>query len=164
VGCLKSFSSLAQKIFTELPGALLIIVGRDKFHHQLLLRSSKEGLSGKILLGKNQKEHLLGQADLLVVANLKPLGEMALEAAQREIPLIVPQNSVATRMLSGSVGVDFADELQLSLEILKILDHKKYRQRTTTNGLQKPKHLTWRSAAQKVRDVYRQAVLGSKKS
>lgn len=159
------FLWLAERLVAKIPDLLCVIAGNGDMYHELLLRTAEKGLSASVLFSgfvrDKQREKLLDRADIFVMPSLsEPFGLVALEAAERHTPVIISKTSGVKEVLPSAVAVDFWDIQQMTDAVQKLLADKHHHQQVSTNQLKELSSVTWDSAAEKVRQVYRKTFLG----
>ena len=161
------FLKLARNVLSQVPEALFIVAGHGDQYHMLLLENAKSQLSSSVLfagfLRDQQKDFLLDRADVFVMPSIsEPFGLVALEAVQRNTPVIISQTSGVKEVLPGALVVDFWDIELMTKHILKLIQDKEYYDQVLNRQLQDIAHVTWEKSAEKVKAVYRR-ILNSKK-
>jgi len=155
------FLDLAHSVLHHLPEAIFIVAGNGDLYQELLFTTAHKGLSSKVLFSGfvrgNQKAKLLDRADVFVMPSLsEPFGLVAVEAAQRSTPVIISKNSGVAEVLPSSVQVDFWDIDLMTHKIVELLENKDLVQQVVTGQNNELKDVTWKSAAQKVTEVYKE--------
>lgn len=161
------FLKLARNVLAEVPNALFIVAGYGDQYHMLLFENAKTQLSSSVLfagfLRDQQKDFLLDRADVFVMPSIsEPFGLVALEAIQRDTPVIISQTSGVKEVLPGALVVDFWDIDLMTKYILKLINDKEYHHNVLNKQLQDIAHVTWENSAEKVKSVYRK-ILNTKK-
>lgn len=153
------FLQLAKSVLLQLPETLFVVAGNGDLYHELLLSSAGQGLSGKLLFSgfvrDTQRDKLLDRADVFVMPSVsEPFGLVAVEAAQRSTPVIISKNSGVAEVLPHSLVADFWDIDLMTRQIVDLLSKRDFNQDVVSKQLTDLKPVTWRSAAEKVREVY----------
>lgn len=153
------FLKLAKSVLAQLPETLFVVAGNGDLYQELLLSSAGQGLSGKLLFSgfvrDSQRDKLLDRADVFVMPSVsEPFGLVAVEAAQRSTPVIISKNSGVAEVLPHSLKADFWDIDLMTKQIVDLLTKKGFSQEVVKSQLEDLKPVTWKSAAQKVHDVY----------
>jgi glycosyltransferase involved in cell wall biosynthesis len=154
------FLTLARAVLRQLPDALFVVAGHGDLYQQLLLTTAQQGLSGKLLFsgfvrGK-EKEILLDRADVFVMPSLsEPFGLVAIEAAQRSTPVIISKNSGVAEVLPSGIQADFWDIEMMATKIVELISDTSFSKQVVSQQQQELQHVTWKSAAQKVMEVYK---------
>lgn len=160
------FLKLAQAVTERVPEALFLVAGHGDMYQQLLFQSARDGLTAKALFtgfvrGK-QKDHLLDRADVFVMPSLsEPFGLVALEAAQRNTPVIISKTAGVSEVLPGARAVDFWDVDAMVQNIEELIRDEHAARAQVAHQHEDLKQTTWRHAAKKIQSVY-QSVLGKK--
>lgn len=161
------FLQLASKVVRKIPNALFVVAGNGDQYSMLLLENAKEKLSSSVVFsgfirGK-QKDFLLDRADVFVMPSIaEPFGLVALEAVQRETPVIISKTSGVSEVLPGAITVDFWDTDRMAEHIDQLLRDPSYYEQVLDSQMKSLGNLTWKTSAEKVREVY-QRILNQKK-
>lgn len=131
----------------------------------LLLENAKQQLSSSVVfagfLRDKQKDFLLDRADVFVMPSVsEPFGLVALEAVQRETPVIVSKNSGVKEVLPGAIVVDFWDTDLMAAEIEKLITDPAYHEKVLDQQMSGLGQLTWKNSAEKVKAVYQKILNG----
>lgn len=161
------FLQLARKVLDKIPNALFVVAGHGDQYSMLLLENAKQQLSSSVVfagfLRDQQKDFLLDRADIFVMPSIsEPFGLVALEAVQRETPVIISKTSGVKEVLPGAIVVDFWDTDLMADYIQKLLNDPTYYERVVDQQLASLGQVTWKQSAQKVREVY-QKILNTRK-
>lgn len=154
------FLYLANSVLKKIPSALFVVAGSGDMYHQLLLETADQRLSAHVLFSgfvrDKQREVLLDRADVFVMPSIsEPFGLVALEAAQRSTPVIVSKNAGVSEVLPSAIQTDFWDIEKMSSEIVKLISKQSVSQEVVTGQLDDLSKVTWSSATQKIKEVYR---------
>jgi len=154
------FIKLAQSVLKEIPEAIFVVAGNGDLYQELLFTTAQKRMTSKMLFsgfvrGK-QKEKLLDRADVFVMPSIsEPFGLVAVEAAQRATPVIISKTSGVAEVLPSSIQVDFWDIKLMTSNIVQLLSDKNLSQKVVNGQTKELENVTWKSAAQKVKDVYK---------
>lgn len=153
------FLQLARSVLSKIPEALFIVAGHGDQYNFLLLENARNQLSSSLLftgfLRGKQKDYLLQRADVFVMPSIaEPFGLVALEAVQRETPVIISKNSGVKEVLPGAITIDFWDVDKMTENIIKLLEDKDFYHQIVNAQLEDIAKVTWDSAADKVKQVY----------
>lgn len=154
------FLKVAHKVVERIPNALFIIAGSGDMYHELLFETAREGLSASVLFSgfvrDKQKDKLLNRADIFMMPSIsEPFGLVALEAAQRNIPVIISKNTGVSEVMTSSLAIDFWDTDKMTEAIIRLIREPEFAQKVRTGQLKNLEGLTWDASANKVRDLYR---------
>jgi len=161
------FIDLAQAVLKQIPEALFVVAGDGDMYHELLFKTAREGLSASVVFSgfvrDAQKRKLLDRADVFVMPSVsEPFGLVALEAAQRHTPVIVSKNSGVSEVMPHAISLDFWDIQKMADSIVKLIGNEPLAQEQSAGQLNDLTKHTWKSSAQKIRQVYQNALLGRK--
>lgn len=161
------FLQLAKKVLSKIPNALFVVAGHGDQYSMLLLENAKQKLSSSVVfagfLRDKQKDFLLDRADIFVMPSIsEPFGLVALEAVQRETPVIISKTSGVKEVLPGAIVVDFWDTDLMANSIERLLNDPKYYEQVVDQQLANLGQVTWKNSAEKVKEVYHR-ILQSKK-
>ncbi len=153
------FLELAKKVLARIPNALFVVAGHGDQYSMLLLENAKQHLSSSVIfagfLRDQQKDFLLDRADIFVMPSVsEPFGLVALEAVQRETPVIISKSSGVREVLPGAIVADFWDTDLMTQYIEKLLQDPNYYERIVDQQLQSLGQITWKQSAEKVKQVY----------
>jgi glycogen synthase len=159
------FLKLAEQVTQSMPEALFVVAGDGDMYHQLLFKSAEKHLSASVLfsgfLRDRQKEELLNRADVFIMPSIsEPFGLVAVEAAQRRIPVIVSKQTGITEVLRSALQVDFWDVDKMTDLVIELCQNKSAHALQVKSQLKDISGLTWQKAAFKVRDLYHRAFVG----
>jgi glycogen(starch) synthase len=159
------FLALARKVLDTVPSALFIIAGDGDMYHDLLLKTADKRLSASLLFSgfvrDVQRNRLLNRADVFVMPSLsEPFGLVALEAAQRNTPVIVSKNAGVSEVMPSSIQVDFWDIEKMAQEIERLVTKPEVHTTVITNQLRDLRQVTWENAAKRLQEVYKRAFRG----
>lgn len=160
------FIAVARKVLNEIPNALFVVAGSGDMYHELLFKTAAAGVSASVLFSgfvrDTQREKLLSRADVFMMPSVsEPFGLVAVEAAQRNIPVIVSTNAGASEVLPHSIAVDFWDVDKMAAAVVQIISDPDTTQQIVTGQQADLAEVTWDKAADRVQEVYRKAFLGS---
>ncbi|MDH5533685.1 MAG: glycosyltransferase family 4 protein [Candidatus Pacebacteria bacterium] len=154
------FIQLANSVLKKIPEAIFVVAGNGDLYHELLFTTANKGLSSKMLFSGfvrgDQKSKLLDRADVFVMPSIsEPFGLVAVEAAQRSTPVIISKTSGVAEVLPSSIQVDFWDIDLMTNKIVELLNDQNLSEDVISGQHNELKNVTWKSAAQKVMDVYK---------
>jgi len=162
------FLDLAKEVLKEIPEALFVVAGNGDMYHELLLKTADGGLSASVVFSgfvrDEQRRKLLNRADVFVMPSIsEPFGLVALEAAQRHTPVIVSKNAGVSEVLTNAISLDFWDIKKMASAIVDLVTDVDKSNTQVAGQLEDLSKQTWKSSAQKVKEIYKNAFLGYKK-
>ncbi|NCN83057.1 MAG: glycosyltransferase family 4 protein [Candidatus Pacebacteria bacterium] len=159
------FLQLAQRVLMQIPNALFILAGDGDLYHELLWRVADQQLTASVLFSgfvrDKQRELLLDRSDVFVMPSVsEPFGLVALEAAQRNTPVIVSKQSGVYEAMPSALVADFWDIDLMTQQVVQLLTDTQTHQTQVVAQQSEVSRATWSRAADQVRRVYRTAFLG----
>lgn len=153
------FLQLAKAVTDRLPQVLFVVAGHGDQYHSLLFQSAYQQLSASVIftgfMRDRQREALLSRADVFVMPSLsEPFGLVALEAAQRQTPVIVSVNSGVKEILPHALQADFWDVAKMADQIEQLITEPAYRQQVVAGQSQDLEQATWQNSAGQVTQIY----------
>lgn len=159
------FIAVAHEVINKIPNVLFVVAGSGDMYHELLLKTAEAQVTASVLFSgfvrDNQKEKLLNRADVFLMPSVsEPFGLVALEAAQRGIPVIVSTNAGVSEVLPHGIAVDFWDVDQMAEAVVGVLSDQEKSRKIAYGQHQDIKEVTWDRAARNIQEVYRKAFIG----
>lgn len=160
------FLKLAQRVLQQIPNALFVMAGDGDLYHELLWRVADQQLTASVLFSgfvrDRQRELLLDKSDVFVMPSVsEPFGLVALEAAQRNTPVIVSKQSGVHETMPSALLADFWDIDLMTNHVVRLLTDKQASQAQVAAQQSEVSKATWTRAADQVKQVYRTAFLGA---
>ncbi len=160
------FLKLAQRVLQQIPNALFVMAGDGDLYHELLWRVADQQLTASVLFSgfvrDRQRELLLDKSDVFVMPSVsEPFGLVALEAAQRNTPVIVSKQSGVHETMPSALLADFWDIDLMTNHVVRLLTDKQASQAQVVAQQSEVFKATWTRAADQVKQVYRTAFLGA---
>lgn len=110
-------------------------------------------------LWDEERDRMYQSADLVVMPSVsEPFGLVPLEALQHGTPSIVTKQSGVAEVLQHALKVDFWDVEEMANQILASLRYPAMRYQLVKEGKQQLNGMSWKTAAQKVIQIYRSLV------
>lgn len=159
------YLSVAEQVIKSVPSALFVLAGDGDMYHQLLVQNAQKGLSASLLFSgfvrDTQRAQLLNRANVFVMPSLsEPFGLVALEAAQRNTPVLVSKNTGVAEVLPSAIQVDFWDIHKMTAEIVRLIRSDSDSAKQVEAQFEDLKAATWGQTAQKMKSVYSRALFG----
>jgi len=109
----------------------------------------------------HKKNLLLDRADAFIMPSIsEPFGLVALEAAQRNTPVIISKTSGVAEVMPSAIAIDFWDVDAMTGKLVTLLKSQKAQKQQIEKQHFNLASLTWENAATKIQNVYRKAFLG----
>lgn len=159
------FIMVAKEVLKQIPDALFVVAGSGDMYHELLLRTAEAQVTASVLFSgfvrDNQRDKLLSRADVFLMPSVsEPFGLVALEAAQRGIPVIVSTNTGVSEVLPNSIAVDFWDVNKMAVAVVEVLSSKQKAEQVVLGQYGDVGKVTWDRAALDIQKLYRRVFLG----
>lgn len=153
------FLRAANKVLKYNKKVLFIFAGSGDMEAQLINETARLGLSDKVLftgfVRGEEKDKLFRSADLFVMPSTsEPFGIVPLEALANGTPALITKQSGISEILTHSLTVNFWDEDEMANKILAVLQYDSLKHSLTENGNKQMKEFTWKSAADKIINIY----------
>jgi glycogen(starch) synthase len=154
------FIRMARQVAERVPEALFVVAGDGDLYHHLLFNTATNHLTARVLftgfVRDAQQAQLLDRADVFVMPSLsEPFGIVALEAAQRQTPVIVSQQSGVAEVLPSALKIDFWDIDKMAKTVLELIENRRLSRRVVARQNQELTTLTWDRAATQIQTIYR---------
>jgi glycosyltransferase involved in cell wall biosynthesis len=153
------FVSAARKVIDYDPNVVFVISGKGDMEAQIMHQVAALGLSQYVrfagALWYEERDQMYQSVDLIVMPSVsEPFGLVPLEAMRHGTPAIISKQSGVSEVITHVLKVDFWDVDEMANQILATLRYPVMRQQLINEGRQEIKRLSWRRAAEKVRDIY----------
>lgn len=157
------FVRAARRVVDVDPSVIFIISGSGDMTRQIIEQVGAMGLSDHVkfagALWEEDRDRMYQSADLVVMPSVsEPFGLVPLEALQHGTPSIITKQSGVSEVLSHALKVDFWDIDEMANQILSSLRYPTIRSQLVKEGNEQLKHISWRNAAQKVKQIYNNLV------
>lgn len=142
------------------PNVVLVISGSGDMTTQIIEQVGSLGLSENVRfagpLWEEDRDRMYQSADLVVMPSVsEPFGLVPLEAIQHGTATIITKQSGVAEVLTHALKVDFWDVEEMANQILSALRYRVMRQQLVQEGRQQLFMLSWRKAADKIKQLYK---------
>ncbi len=104
-------------------------------------------------------ERIFSLSDLYVMPSVsEPFGIAPLEAMLYDVPVIISRQSGVAEILRHALKVDFWDVADLAGKIIAVLKHPVLAGEMAQEAREELRKIRWETAAERIAEVYRQAV------
>jgi glycogen synthase len=153
------FIEAASKVLLKLPRARFVVAGAGDLENALVEQAKGLGIADRIFftgfLRGPDVDRALRLADCFVMPSVsEPFGLVALEAAQRGVPVIISKQSGVAEVLHHVLKVDFWDTTDLADKILGVLRHPALAQSMAAHNTADVRLLSWSTAATRCVEAY----------
>ena len=155
------FLEAARRVLDERPDTQFVVVGNGDRREFLETRAAQLNIADRVaftgFLPRARVTELYRRASVFALPSVdEPFGLAVLEAAQRHVPAIVSRNAGVTEVVRSVVTIDPGDAAGLANRILYLLDSPVTRWLLARHAAEEVRTLSWRRAAGRCLDVYRE--------
>jgi glycosyltransferase involved in cell wall biosynthesis len=153
------FVRAAARVVAEEPAVRFVMAGTGEQFTQVRHLARELGIEGHFLftgfLRGEDIEALYRSADVFVMPSVsEPFGLVSIEAAGRDVPVIVSKQSGAAEVLEHALKVDFWDVEETASKILSVLRDPTLAKEMAARGSFEVRQMRWSDAADAVAGVY----------
>ncbi len=153
------FVAAARKVVDFDPNVVFVISGKGDMEAQIMHQVGALGLSQHVrfagALWYEERDQMYQSVDLVVMPSVsEPFGLVPLEAMRHGTPALISKQSGVAEVITHVLKVDFWDVDEMANKILAALRYPVMHQQLIKEGKQEIKRLSWRRAADKVREIY----------
>jgi len=157
------FIKTAKRVLEFDPNVLFVVSGSGDMERQIIRLAADLGLGDKVIFAGFVRGEELMQlyraADLFVMPSVsEPFGLTALEALANGTPILVSKQSGVSEVLTHALKSDFWDIDDMADKILGVIGSKGLHDTLGELGARDVEHITWKSAAGKCTQIYRELV------
>jgi glycosyltransferase involved in cell wall biosynthesis len=157
------FVDAAKKVLSVFPDAHFIMAGSGDFLPQIIEKVARLRLSSRFhftgFLKKNEVNQVLASTHVYVMPSVsEPFGITPLEAIQRQVPIIISNQSGVSEVMHHALKVDFWDVDALSQAICSVLQYSSLANELKRNAEHAIDRITWEKAAQNLRKLYHELI------
>lgn len=153
------FIKIAQKVLEHRQDVDFLIAGTGDMFNNLILETITNDIRDHIhflgFLDEIEREKAFKASDVYILPSVsEPFGLSAVEAAQRNIPVVLSKQSGAKEVLSHSLSADFWDVQKMADNILALLEYPALNNMLSQRATEDIAPLTWERQAHKVKQIY----------
>ena len=157
------FLDIAAKVIAHVPNVRFVMAGTGDQLKGLIENGAYKNIGTKFhftgFLNKEKVHKLFSIADVYCMPSVsEPFGLSALEAAQFGVPCVISNQSGVSEVLFGALKADFWDVDKMASHIISLLQNDSLREVVIKDAYHDLKVCTWEKAAEKVSEIYQQAV------
>ena len=157
------FIEAAALVLKALPEVRFVMAGAGDMMGQMIELVGSRGIGSRVhftgfLQGK-EIERIFSLSDLYVMPSVsEPFGIAPLEAMLYDVPVIISRQSGVAEILRHALKVDFWDVADLAGKIIAVLKHPVLAGEMAQEAREELRKIRWETAAERIAEVYRQAV------
>lgn len=158
------FIKVAKKVLEHNPKVYFVVAGSGDMERQIINEAVNSGIADRVMFAGfvrgQELNDLYASIDLYILPSVsEPFGLTPLEALANGTPVLVSKQSGVAEVLRHALKVDFWDIDEMANQILAVLTHPPLARTLLQHGREEAKRITWRAAAEKCLNIYRQ-ILG----
>jgi len=155
----EAFLEAAARVVRHAPDVKFVVAGGGDLWRRIVERAAKLGLARHVhftgFLRGEDVEKAYAAADVLVMPSVsEPFGIAPLEAAVRDVPVIVSRRSGVVEVMRGALVVDSWDVADLANKILAVVRRPGLRAELVRRGRDDARRLTWEGQGALLRGLY----------
>lgn len=157
------FIEAAKKILSKRKDVHFVIAGTGDLLPSMIEHVAQSGVAHHVhftgFVPPAITKKIYQMADLYVMPSVsEPFGLTALEALSQNIPILISKQSGAAEVLQNVLTVDYWNIIEMASKMCALLDYPVLRETTVNASKKDLDQLTWDNAANKLVDVYQQAI------
>lgn len=163
------FVRAARRVVDVDPDVVFVISGWGDMMTQVIEQVGGMGLSENVrfagALWEEDRDRMYQSADLFVMPSVsEPFGLVPLEALQHGTPSVISKQSGVAEVLTHALKVDFWDVDEMANQILAALRYPVVREQMVKEGRLQLLGMSWRLAAEKIKQLYQNLIQYAKPS
>lgn len=153
------FVEAAEKVLRLFPDVHFVMAGSGDFLPQIIEKVARMKLSSQFhftgFLKRDEIDQVLASTSVYVMPSVsEPFGITPLEAIQRNVPIIISNQSGVSEVMHHALKVDFWDTEALSQAICSVLHYGSLSRELKRNAGKAIDLITWQKAAQRLNSLY----------
>lgn len=157
------FVDAAARVARVFPQVRFVMAGTGDMLPQMMLRICHYRLNRRFhftgFVSEAERSELLSRANLFVMTSVsEPFGLTPVEAAQHEVPLIIPTQAGVSEVLHHAIKVDFWDTDRIADAIIHVLSSPKLATQMVQATKSEMEIASWGRAAQILRGYYQEVI------
>jgi glycosyltransferase involved in cell wall biosynthesis len=153
------FVEAAAKVLEAFPDAHFIMAGSGDMLPEIIEKVARMRLSSRFhftgFLIKKEINQVLASTSVFVMPSVsEPFGITPLEAIQRDVPIIISNQSGVSEVIHHALKVDFWDTESLAESICSVLQYNSLSRELKRNAGSAIRDITWEKAARKLHNIY----------
>ncbi len=153
------FVEAAAKVLESFPDTTFVMAGSGDMLPRMVERVAELGMGKSFhftgFLGADDVERVYGMSDLFVMPSVsEPFGIAPLEAACRDVPVIISRQSGVSEVLNHALKVDYWDVQELADKIIATLLYPALTREMRERCREEARNISWVRTAEKIHSVY----------
>lgn len=140
-----------------------VMVGSGDMYNQMIALVAAKGMADRFhftgFLQQNEVNKILALSDVYVMPSVsEPFGISALEALQRDVPIVISRQSGVSEVVDNALKVDYWDTDSMADAIYGLLHYSQLRKTMAKAAKKDLQNLSWNAAAEKVKYIYSELI------
>ncbi|MCK5565114.1 MAG: glycosyltransferase family 4 protein, partial [Planctomycetes bacterium] len=153
------FLGAAKKVLEVMDNVKFVMAGSGDMMKRTIEMAADMGIGHKVLftgfLRGKDVDRVYDLADLYVMPSVsEPFGIAPLEALNRDVPVLISNQSGVSEVLTHALKVDFWDTTEMANKIVAVLKHAALHMTLREHGNFEVRKLRWEDAAKKCARIY----------
>lgn len=153
------FVDTAFKLLEKDNDVHFVMVGSGDMYNKMIDKVATKGVSDKFhftgFLRQAEVNKILSVSDVYVMPSVsEPFGISALEALEKDIPIVISHQSGVSEVVDNALKTDFWDTDTMADDIYALLHYKTLKKTITKEAKNDLEHLTWLEVAKKLKNLY----------
>jgi glycosyltransferase involved in cell wall biosynthesis len=157
------FLAAAKKVLQVVNNVKFVMVGSGDMMHRIVELAANLGIGHKVLftgfLSGSDVDRAYQMADLYVMPSVsEPFGISSLEAMNRNVPVLISNQSGVAEVVTHALKVDFWDIDEMASKMIAVLQRPPLKETLRKNGFHESCKFKWEDSATKVMEVYKEVI------
>ena len=157
------FVDAVYKIMRKDKDVHFVMVGSGDMYNQMIALVAAKDMADRFhftgFLQQNEVNKILALSDVYVMPSVsEPFGISALEALQRDVPIVISRQSGVSEVVDNALKVDYWDTDSMADAIYGLLHYSQLRKTMNKAAKKDLQNLSWNAAAEKVKYIYSELI------
>lgn len=157
------FIEAANLVLRKMNNVRFVMAGSGDMMNTMIARVAELGMSDKFhftgFLSGTDVTQMFHLTDVFVMPSVsEPFGIVPLEAMQSKVPVIISNQSGVAEIVKNAIKIDYWDTFAMADAIYGLLNYNGLAEHFREKGKLEVENLRWVNSAQKVTEVYQQAL------
>jgi glycosyltransferase involved in cell wall biosynthesis len=157
------FLAAAKKVLEVIDNVKFVMAGSGDMMHRIVELAAQMGIGHKVLftgfLNGADVDRAYQMADLYVMPSVsEPFGISSLEAMNRNVPVLMSNQSGLAEVVTHALKVDFWDINEMANKMLAVLKRPPLKETLRKNGFHEASKFNWEDSAMKVVKIYEEVI------
>ena len=162
------FLAAAKKVLQVVDNVKFVMAGSGDMMHRIVELAALMGIGHKVLftgfLSGDDVDRAYQMADLYVMPSVsEPFGIASLEAMNRNVPVLISNQSGIAEVVTHALKVDFWDIDEMANKMIAVLKRPPLKATLSANGFHESHKFKWEDSAMKVNKIYEEVIAQAQK-